>query len=342
MEPLRDLFEGIQLGPNALLDIALTAVLIYGVFSLIQGTRAVRLVVGAILLYLIFVMAQALDLVLLTNIMQTGAVVALVALVVIFQPELRRGLDRLGRVGSLRWLGPSDAASHQRVAATIAGSAAALSRRGVGALVVVERDTGLGDMAETGVQLEAILSSDLLTSIFEPGGPLHDGAVVVSGDKIVAAGVMLPLAQRQRSRSRYGTRHRAAMGVTEQTDALAIVVSEETGSIGLAEGGTIHGGLHEDDLRQRLFALLSPADFRRAARSMKPRNLAKRKRRRRTADKAGSAISVAAPADAAATDTLATPASLPDGDGSERVHGSPALSSPDKATATSGSSGPTE
>ena len=250
-----------QSGPNALLDIALTAILIYGVFSLIQGTRAVRLVVGAIVLYVLFVAAQALDLVLLTNIMQTGAVVGLVALVVIFQPELRRGLDRLGRVGSLPWLAPSDAASHQRVAALLAGAADVLSRRRAGALIVVERDTGLGDMAETGVPLDATMSIDLLTTLFQPGSALHDGAAVVAGDKIVAAGVMLPLAQRMGSHQRYGTRHRAAVGVTEQTDALAIVVSEETGGISLADGGRISHGLSEEDLRQRLFSRLNPANI---------------------------------------------------------------------------------
>ncbi len=272
MEPFVDLFEGIRLGPNALLDIALTSVLIYGVFRLVQGTRAVRVVVGVVLLYVIFIVAQALDLVLLTSIMQTGAVVGLVALVVIFQPELRRGLDRLGRVGSLRWLGPSDATSHQRVAAILATAAATLSKRRIGALVAVERDTGLADMAETGEALDAILSVDLLTSLFEPGSALHDGAAVVSGDKIVAAGVMLPLADRGRSKERYGTRHRAAMGVTEQTDALAIVVSEETGAISLAEGGGIIRELGEEDLRQRLFSLLSPTDVRGTARSMATRS----------------------------------------------------------------------
>jgi diadenylate cyclase len=300
MEPLLDLFDGVRLGPNAPLDIALTAVLIYGVFSLIQGTRAVRLVVGAILLYLIFVMAQALDLVLLATIMQTGAVVGLVALVVIFQPELRRGLDRLGRVGSLRWLGPSDAASHQRVAAILATAATALSKRRVGALVVVERDTGLGDMADTGVPLDAILSVDLMTSLFEPGSALHDGAVVVSGDKIVAAGVMLPLADRRGTKERYGTRRRAAIGVTEQTDALAIVVSEETGAISLAESGGIMREQREEDLRRRLFSLLSPADVRGTARSMASRRGRKAKAEQKDAGPAADAAVEAAGVDGAA------------------------------------------
>ena len=271
MDQLFDLIEGVQLRPIALIDIVLTAVLIYGVFSLIQGTRAVRLVIGAIILYLVFVMAQELNLVLLSGIMQTGAVVGLVALVVVFQPELRRGLDRLGRVGTLGWFGPSDVGSYQRLAGVLAASATTLSRRRVGALIVVERDTGLGDMCETGVAANADLSTDLLTSLFAPGYPLHDGAVVVSGDKIIAAGVMLPLAERPPTGERYGTRHRAALGVTEQTDALALVVSEETGAISLAQGGEILRELDHEDLRQRLYRLLTPVDVAGRARDMASR-----------------------------------------------------------------------
>lgn len=266
MQQMFDLVEGIRLEPIALVDILLTAILIYGVFNLIQGTRAARLIIGAIILYLVFVMAQELKLVLLSGIMQAGAVVGLVALVVVFQPELRRGLDRLGRVGSLGWLGPSDASTYQRTGKVLANSAVILSKRRVGALIVVERDSGLADMAETGVAIHAHLSTELLTSIFAPGYPLHDGAVIVSADQIVSAGVMLPLAQRLPSTERYGTRHRAALGVTEQTDALAIVVSEETGAISLAEGGRIFRDLDEAELRQRLYGLLGPADVARRAR----------------------------------------------------------------------------
>lgn len=268
MDLLSDLSVGVAVEPTALLDIILTAALIYGVLSLIQGTRAVRLVIGAIMLYLVYVIAQELQLRLLSGILQAGAVVGLVALVVVFQPELRRGLDRLGRVGSWGWLGPSHPASYQRVASLLAASAARLSRRRIGALIVVERDTGLGDMAETGVAINADLSSELLTTLFATGYPLHDGAVIVRGDRIVAAGVMLPLAERETSLEAYGTRHRAALGITEQTDAVVIVVSEESGSISLAEGGTIVRDLDQDELRQRLFGLLSPAEVGRRARGI--------------------------------------------------------------------------
>lgn len=258
MDQLRDLVTDLRIEPSALLDITLTAILIYLVLRLIQGTRAVRLAIGAIIVYAVYLLAQELELRLLSGILQTGAVVGLVALVVVFQPELRRGLDRLGRLGSWAWLGGPDSGSHQRIAALVAAAAAKLSRRRTGAIIVVERDTGLGDMAEVGVMMNADLSSELLASLFAPGYPLHDGAVIVRGDEIVAAGVMLPLAERDDSLEQYGTRHRAALGVTEQTDALAIVVSEESGAISLAQGGTLVRDLDEDELRQRLYGLLAP------------------------------------------------------------------------------------
>jgi diadenylate cyclase len=259
MDQLQALATDLRIEPRALLDIFLTAVLIYLLLRLIQGTRAVRLAIGAAIVYAVYVLALELDLRLLSGILQTGAVVGLVALVVVFQPELRRGLDRLGRVGSWALIGGSDT-SHQRVAKLLASAVAKLTRRRTGALIVVERDTGLGDMAETGVEVHAELTAELLASLFAPGYPLHDGAVIVRGDEIVAAGVMLPLAERDASMEQYGTRHRAALGVTEQTDALAIVVSEESGTISLAVGSRIFRDLDESELRQRLYDLLAPAD----------------------------------------------------------------------------------
>ena len=260
MDQLRDLAADLRIEPSALLDIFLTAVLIYLVLRLIQGTRAVRLAIGAAIVYAVYVLALELDLRLLSGILQTGAVVGLVALVVVFQPELRRGLDRIGRVGSVAVIGGSASGGYQRVAGLLAASAAKLSRRGTGALIVIERDTALGDMAETGVIVHADLSAELLASLFAPGYPLHDGAVLVRGDEVAAAGVMLPLAEREGSLEDYGTRHRAALGITEQTDAVAIVVSEESGAISLAVGGRLVRHIDEDELRQRLYDLLAPAD----------------------------------------------------------------------------------
>jgi diadenylate cyclase len=251
------LVEGLNIRPVAILDVALTALLIYGLFSLIQGTRAVRLVIGVTVLYGIYVLAQALNLQLLSQIMQAGAVVGLLAVVVVFQPELRRVLERLGRVGSMGWLlAPGSPAIVDRVAPVVARTAASLGLQRTGALIVIERETGLEDAAETGVMLHADLTQELLQSIFTPHTALHDGAVIVRGDRVLAAGVVLPLSETSVHRERFGTRHRAALGITEQTDAIAVVVSEESGSVGLVERGRILRHLDEERLRTALVALL--------------------------------------------------------------------------------------
>ena len=264
MDQLLELVGGFEVQPVAILDIALTALLIYGLFSLIRGTRAVRLVIGVSVLYAIYVLAQAFGLQLLTQIMQAGAVVGLLAIVVVFQPELRRGLERIGRVGSLGWLlAPTAQRSVERVAGIVARGATTLSAERVGALIVLERETGLQDAAETGVIIDSELTAELLMTIFTPHSPLHDGAVIVREERIVAAGVVLPLSETGLYRERFGTRHRAALGITEQTDALAVVVSEETGSIGLVERGRIVRNLDEDRLRTALLALLGSGGGRR-------------------------------------------------------------------------------
>ncbi|HYI22593.1 MAG TPA: diadenylate cyclase CdaA [Candidatus Limnocylindrales bacterium] len=257
MDQLLQLVEGFEVQPVALLDIFLTALLIYGLFSLIRGTRAVRLVIGVTILYVIYVLAQTLGLSLLSQILQAGAVVGLLALVVVFQPELRRGLERIGRVGSLSWLvAPSEKRSVERVAGVIGHGAMSLGAERIGALIVVERETGLQDAAETGVMIDAQLSLELLETIFTPHSPLHDGAIIVRHERLVSAGVVLPLSDTGAYRERFGTRHRAALGITEQTDAVAVVVSEETGSVSLVERGRIVRNLDEQRLVQALIDLL--------------------------------------------------------------------------------------
>jgi diadenylate cyclase len=250
---------GGQVSLATLIDIGLTAVVIYWVFSLIRGTRAVRLVIGVSVILLIYGVAQAAGLRLFTQLLQAGAVVGLFALVVVFQPELRRGLERLGRVGSFAWLmSPSDQRAAERVAATIARAAARLAAARTGALIVIERETGLEEIAETGVMIHGDLTADLLQALFVPRGALHDGAVIVRGETIVAAGALLPLAETTLQAERYGTRHRAALGITEQTDAIVVVVSEETGQASLVERARIRRNLDEAQLDRALTALLRP------------------------------------------------------------------------------------
>ena len=248
-----------QISPNMVADVAITAVLIYWLFSLIRGTRAVRLLIGVCLLLAVYAAALAFDLRLLTLILQTGAYVGLFALVVVFQPELRRALDRIGRLGSLGWLmSPAEQSRATHVAADVACAAAQLSSDGQGALIVIERESGLQEIAETGVMLHADLTVDLLVTVFSPKTPLHDGAVVIRGESILAAGAILPSSETTIPLERFGTRHKAALGMTEQTDALVVVVSEETGQISLVERARIVRNLDEPKLARALVALLHP------------------------------------------------------------------------------------
>jgi diadenylate cyclase len=248
-----------QISPNVLADIAITALLIYWLFSLIRGTRAVRLVIGVCLLLLVYGAAVTFDLRLLKVILQTSAYVGLFALVVVFQPELRRALDRIGRLGSLAWLiSPAEQSMAAHVATEVAAAAERLSREGHGALMVMERETGLQEIAETGVMLHADVSADLLVTLFSPRTPLHDGAVIIRSDRILAAGAILPSAETTIPLERFGTRHKAALGMTEQTDAVVVVVSEESGQISLVERARIVRNLDQPKLARALAALLRP------------------------------------------------------------------------------------
>lgn len=248
-----------QVRPTTFLDIGLTALLIYWVFSLIRGTSAVRLVIGVTVLVAVYFTARVLSLRLLTQILETGAVVGLLALVVVFQPELRRALDRIGRVGSLGWLVSAEGRVAELVATEVARASAALSADGHGALIVIERETGLEEVAESGVMIHGDLSADLLRTIFSPRSPLHDGAVIVRGSRILAAGAVLPLSQTTIQSERFGTRHRAALGTTEQTDAIVVVVSEENGHVSFVQRARIVRNLNEGQLARALRGLLSPS-----------------------------------------------------------------------------------
>jgi len=248
-----------QVRATTILDIAITALLIYWLFSLVRGTRAVRLIIGVTVLFGVYFAAQALQLLLLTQILQTGAVVGLFALVVVFQPELRRALDRIGRVGSFSWLFSAESRTADLVASEVARAAALLSTEGHGALIVLERETGLEEIAETGVMLHADLSADLLRTIFMPRTALHDGAVIIREGRILAAGALLPLAETTVQTERFGTRHRAALGITEQTDAIVVVVSEENAQVSLVQRARIVRNLSEPQLARSIRSLMQPS-----------------------------------------------------------------------------------
>jgi diadenylate cyclase len=178
--------------------------------------------------------------------------------VVVFQPEIRRALDRIGRVGSLGWLLSAEARTTELVATEVARASSLLSAEGHGALIVLERETGLEEIAESGVMIHGDLSADLLRTIFTPRSALHDGAVIIRESTILAAGALLPLAETTVHTERFGTRHRAALGITEQTDAVVVVVSEENGQISLVQRARIVRNLNEAQLARSIRSLLQP------------------------------------------------------------------------------------
>ena len=267
IDAIREFFDTYLRGSwTSIIDIGLVAFVIYWLFILIRGTRAVRIVIGLSILYLVYLAAIFFGFDLLRRLMETAAVVGLFAVVVVFQPELRRALEQIGRIGSVnRFFVSTEVAAAERVAREISRAARILAGSRHGALIVLERETGLQDLAaESGVPIQADLRAELLVTIFYRGTALHDGAVIISGEKVSSAGVLLPMSQTALDSERYGTRHRAAIGISEQTDAVVVVVSEETGSISLVVRGRIERNLTEDQLRRRLFNLIRPQAPRRA------------------------------------------------------------------------------
>jgi uncharacterized protein (TIGR00159 family) len=243
-----------RFGVNAVLDIAIVALLLYWLLSLISGTSAATLVRGIlILLTLGFVLSNVFNLTMLQFLLRNSIPALIIAIPVLFQPEIRRALEQLGRAGSLI---PRTTAvsSNTRMAETIAHAAQQLSERRFGALLVIERSTPLGEYASKGVAIDAVVSSELLLNIFWPNSPLHDGAVIIHGDRVVAAGVVLPLSQSAQV-EHLGTRHRAGVGISEVSDAIAVVVSEETGGISLANAGRMVRNLGHARLQKVLSIL---------------------------------------------------------------------------------------
>jgi diadenylate cyclase len=238
------------------LDIVLVTVVIYRIFTLFRGTRAMQMLVGVGILVAASLAARQLELHSLGWLLDTLWSFWVVVLVVLFQPELRRALTTLGHAGALRALFGGAGVETLRVVDEIASVAGSLAERRIGALIVIERGTGLRQYAELGVALDALVSADLLTSLFLPYSPLHDGAAFIRDDRVVAAGCFLPLSRNSQLARQLGTRHRAALGVTEETDAVAVVVSEETGRLSLAVDGGIEALSGPDALRRRLLALL--------------------------------------------------------------------------------------
>ncbi len=240
-QTLADLFR-------ALLEIGILWIFYYWFLVFIQGTVAVQVLRGVVVLLLVFLVAGLLHLEVIAWLFAKIVAVVAVAFIVIFHPELRRGLARIGGEALFRY-GPR----YEEVVEEITKGILALSRRKIGAIIAVERQTSLQTYAESGVSLEAAISSELLQSIFMTGAPLHDGGVIISRRRLVAAACLFPLSDNPQLSKTLGTRHRAALGLSEETDALMIVVSEETGVISMAEKGRLIREVGREHLAKALY-----------------------------------------------------------------------------------------
>jgi len=241
---------------TSVIDILLVSIIFYGLLTIIQGTQAVQLLRGLmIIVVIIVVVTSVFELTAFSWLIRNSLPALLVAIPVVFQPELRRLLERLGRStgGFLSVRSQESVVRH--VIRTVAQTCSQLSLARQGALIVLERETGLKDIIETGVRVNAEISLELLLTIFFPNTALHDGAAIIRQDRVVAAGCVLPLSTTDGGERQLGTRHRAALGVTEASDAIAVVVSEETGIVSIAHNGRIIRRLDEKRLEKILTAL---------------------------------------------------------------------------------------
>jgi diadenylate cyclase len=242
-----------ELELRSVVDIVVVTLIAYWVLSFFRGTTAVPVVRGIVLVLLIgTILSRLLGLTVLGWLLRNSFTALFIAIPIIFQPEIRRVLEEIGRGGFRR--APVATAS-QRTIDTIASAAGRLSELRWGGLIVLERQVELGEYAASGVRIDGTLSEELLLNIFYPHSPMHDGAVIVRGERLVAARVVLPPASNVETGFRYGTRHRAGLGITEKTDALSVVISEETGRISVCNNGRMVSNLDEQKLRRVLMPL---------------------------------------------------------------------------------------
>ena len=237
------------------LQILFVAALFHAVLTLIRNTQADIVLRGAVVVFvLIIVVGRAFDLTLINWLLENALPGIVLVVALIFAPELRRLLERVGRTGGIlaHPFGSTEETTTRDMVAAVSGAAGALSRRSWGGLMVLERSGGLDEFVDTGTRIDAIISEDLLMTIFYPNSELHDGAVIVLGNVILAARCVLPISEEVERTRHLGTRHRAGLGITEQTDAVAVIVSEETGSISLAMNGRLRRDLTAEQLNRRL------------------------------------------------------------------------------------------
>jgi diadenylate cyclase len=255
VESLAELLGRPTLSWRDLLDIGLVSFLIYELLLLIRGTRAVQMALSGGFLIGLFFLSEWLQLETVNWVIRNLAAYVVFAIIVLFQSDIRRALAHFGRARFFRYF--ERATSTDETLEELVTAATTLSARRIGAIMVVERQIGLRNYIEGGIPLDATVTYDLMATIFQPGSPLHDGAAIVQGDRVAAAACFLPLSVNPRVSRELGTRHRAAIGLTEENDAVAIVVSEETGIISVAIAGDLERGFTTDTLRLRLRALLA-------------------------------------------------------------------------------------
>jgi diadenylate cyclase len=223
-------------GPLDILQILIVAAAFYYVLKLLARTRAIQMLAGLLVLTLVFFLARIFNLELIRYILARLFEYGAIAAIIVFHPELRAALARLGQSRMIRFFNRME---EREVVEELVEAIERLTRAKIGAIIAVQRDVGLDEYAETGTRIQARVAADLVVSLFAPYGPLHDGAVLIEGDTIIAAGVILPLTQFPVADRSLGTRHRAALGLSEETDALVVVVSEETSQISLAHRGRL-------------------------------------------------------------------------------------------------------
>jgi len=242
-----------HLGPVEVIDVAVVTFLLYQLLRLLRGTQGTQILVGLIVVAVVGVISTTFNLIILSWLFRNATFFIIIAVIVMFQPELRRAFDQLGRIGHIgRPLSRYNMRQYSQAISESIRAAEGLSTKRTGALIAFEREVGLEDYAATGVRINGEISAEMLQSIFYPNSPLHDGAVIVRGNRIVAAGCLLPLPEEGTVKERLGTRHRAALGLSLASDALVLVVSEETGNISVIEEGKISRNLDPDSLRRRV------------------------------------------------------------------------------------------
>ncbi|MEH7546088.1 diadenylate cyclase [Neobacillus bataviensis] len=246
----------------SIVDIALVWYVIYKLINVIRGTKAVQLLKGILVILLVRVVSEWLGLITLSWMMQQAINWGFLAVIIIFQPELRRALEQLGRGRFFSRSSTQDDDNQEKTVEAIVKATDYMAKRRIGALISIERETGMSDYIETGIRLNSNISSELLINIFIPNTPLHDGAVIIQKNNVSAAACYLPLSESPFISKELGTRHRAALGISEVTDSLTVIVSEETGGISLTKNGELHRDLKVEELKELLTRemLIHPKD----------------------------------------------------------------------------------